>query len=76
MAIVFDTVKAGDTLYDVSRGKAGNSTMSRTNVWTVYVVSVDTVNSSAQVKWNGNPVKTYYRKQIERLRRSPPKSKS
>jgi hypothetical protein len=74
MAIKFDAVKAGDTLYDVRRGKAGNTTMSRINVWSVRVVSVDADNKTARVRWNGNPERTYGRREIERLRRSPPKS--
>ena len=75
MAIVFSTVKAGDILYSVSSGRAGNTSMSRVNVWPVRVISIDHEKGQAQCSCNNNPVRTYSRSQIERLRRTMPKAK-
>lgn len=70
MAISFDKVKAGDTLYDVRRQKG------RVCTWSVYVVSIDATTNTTQIKWNGNPAKTYRRVDVERLRKSRPEDKS
>lgn len=75
MAIKFESVKAGDTLYSVSSGRAGNTTLRRVDVREVKVISVDYEKFTAQCSSNNNPVRTYFRKQIERLRRTMPKAK-
>lgn len=41
MAVKFDTVKAGDTLYSVYRRKMGHTTMSETVCLPVRVVEID-----------------------------------
>jgi hypothetical protein len=53
----------------------GNTTMSRTACWTVKVLEIDHVSGRAMASWNGNAPKRYYRRDLERLRRSPPKKK-
>ena len=58
MSVKFETLKAGDLLYDCRYELAGNTTMKRWGVWTIRVVFVDHEKLSAQVSWNGNPART------------------
>ncbi len=55
MSVKFETVKAGDRLYDCHSERAGHTTMRRMGVWPVYVKEIDTENRRALVSWNGNP---------------------
>ena len=71
----FETIKPGDVLYSVTRGRAGNTTMRRTNVHAVHVISVDAERRCALVSWNGNPPKDWYEHALTKLRRSRPKAK-
>ena len=76
MAIKFEQVSPGDTLYDCHRTKMGNTTLSTMGCWDVHVFEVDTVKQSALVSWNGNPRAWWSRRQIEKLRRSCPKPRN
>ena len=60
MAVSFDKVNAGDTLWDCRYTKAGNTTMKRWSCWTLYVVSVNREERSAVIRWNGNGERTVY----------------
>lgn len=74
--IRFHTIKAGDRLYDVRRTKMGHTTMSQLSCWPVDVISVDIETRTAVVRWNSvNRPETYRARQLERLRRSPPRPK-
>lgn len=73
--IKFERVKAGDELWDVHKERMGNTTAWRTGSWRVEVVSIDHQAGTAIVRWNGNAEQKYYRRQIERLRRSPYKQR-
>ena len=75
MAIKFETVKAGDVLYDYHSTQAGNTTMRRWSNWTVRVIEINHEQRWALVSWNGNPPRKYYGRQICRLRRSPGKTR-
>jgi len=68
----FHTVKAGDVLWDVHREKMGNTTMSRLGAWQVRVISIDYENETAMCSWNTNPPRLYFKRGIERLRRTKP----
>lgn len=68
-----DSIQAGDRLFDVRREKMGNTTMSRTAVYPVYIVSIDHTKNTAMVRWNGNPPTKYYSRALQRLVRTPPK---
>ena len=70
MAVKFETVKAGDILYDCHREKMGNTTMSALGVWRVRVVSVDA--TGAVVSWNTNPARRVSPSYFTSLRRFPP----
>lgn len=72
MAVRFETVKAGDVLYDVHREKMGHTTMSRLGWWRVVVKSIDHAKGVAWCSWNGNPPRRYGRRELAKLRRSIP----
>lgn len=75
MAIKFELVKPGDTLYDYHAERAGNSTMRRWSNWPVEILAIDAVAQTARVRWNGNAAQTYTKRQIEGLRRKPGKER-
>lgn len=70
MAVSWDAVKAGDVLWDRHRTKMGNTKMRRMGEWTVKIVSIDHAAGRAVVRWNGNPERVYFRRQVERLFRN------
>jgi hypothetical protein len=55
MAIKFEKIQAGMTLYDRHRRKMGNTTMRTIGEWPVRVVEIDPVERRALISWNGNP---------------------
>ncbi len=59
MAIRFESVQPGMTLYDNHRHKLGNTTMSAMGEWVVKVYEVDAEKRQALVSWNSNP-KTWW----------------
>jgi hypothetical protein len=67
MAITFEKIQAGMTLWQRGRQKMGNTTMSRAAEWPVYVKSVDAVERTAIVSWNGNPEQRWFEHQMKRL---------
>lgn len=73
MAISFNAVKAGDVLYDVHRYKTNGG--SKQGCWRVKIYEIDYEKGTAMASWNTNPPQKYFRRQIERLRRSQPKAK-
>jgi predicted nicotinamide N-methyase len=66
----FETIKAGDVLYQRARRKMGNTTQSRLEEWPVRVIEVFPARRAALVSWNGNTPKTMYALQLEKLYRS------
>lgn len=73
MAVKFESVKAGDILWDCHRYKAGP--FSRMGSWSVRVISIDHAAGVAVVSWNSNAPQTYRRRQVERLRRTKVKER-
>lgn len=67
MAIKWEKVQAGMTLFDCHKQKAGNTTLSRWGTWTVLIVSIDHDNGVAVVRWNGNQETKWYRSRITEL---------
>jgi hypothetical protein len=67
MAIKFEKVKAGMTLYDRHSYKMGNTTLRSIGEWTVYVISVDPEKRTAECSWNGNRAETYRERDIRGL---------
>lgn len=72
MAIKWETVKAGDRLYDVHSYRMGNTTMRSVGVWDVRIVQVSHDAGWARVSWNGNPEEVWRRGRVEKLRRKKP----
>jgi hypothetical protein len=72
MAVKWETVQAGDVLYDVHSYRMGNTTMRSMGCWEVRVRSIDHANGTAVVSWNGNRDETWCARQITKLRRKEP----
>lgn len=70
MAIKFETIKAGDVLWDNHRERAGNTTMRRWGNWQVTIIEINHAEGWAKASWNGNPPQRWHRRQLERLRRT------
>lgn len=70
MAIKFETIKAGDVLWDYRSERAGNTTMRRWGNWSVKIIEIDHAAGWARVSWNGNPSTKWYRHNLEKLRRT------
>jgi hypothetical protein len=66
--IKFESVKAGDVLWDVW----DRSPTSRREVWEVRVLEIDHEKGHASCSWNRNPPTYYSRRAIERLHREKP----
>lgn len=60
MAVSWNAVKAGDTLYTRKRQKMGNTTIRHTVEHRVKVISIDHCAGRAVISWNGNPARTTY----------------
>lgn len=73
MAVKWEKVQAGDTLWEVRREKMGNTTMSRWTSRTVRVISIDHAANTAMCSWNGNAPKLWSADRVCKLRRSPHK---
>lgn len=72
MMVAWNTVKAGDYLYQIKSELMGNTTMRRKAVFGVQIVSIDYEAGKAVVRWNGNAEKVWRRRDIEKLRRFKP----
>lgn len=72
MAIKFDSINAGDVLYDCHRQKMGNTNMSQLGTWQVRVIEVDAEKRRALCSWNTNPATWWSEKRLSRLRRKRP----
>lgn len=70
MAIKFEKIEPGMTLYDRHRERMGNTTMTRMGEWPVKIISVDTERRTAQVSWNGNRAETWRENRLRRLYRT------
>jgi len=67
MAIKFEKIQAGMTLWSRGRQKMGNTTMSRMAEWPVYIEEVSPENRRAKVSWNGNAPEWWGEYQLKRL---------
>lgn len=75
MAIKFEKIRPGMTLYQKTRVKMGNTMMSRDAVYDVKIVSVDAEKRTALVRWNGNPERVWFEFQLKRLYAKKPETK-
>jgi hypothetical protein len=76
MSVKWETVKAGDVLWDSRRTKSRECAVSRLSNWPVKIISIDHANGKAIATWNGNAPREYRRKGVERLRRTQKTDKS
>ena len=67
MAIKFEKIQPGMTLYDRHREKMGNTTISTIGEWAVKVLSVSPTEREAVVSWNGNPREVWFEHELRRL---------
>lgn len=68
----FDSIRAGDAYYTVTRQKMGNTTMSTIAVHKVRVISCDSVKETVVASWNGNAERTYTERDYSKWRKSEP----
>lgn len=59
MAIKFEKIQPGMTLFERHRERMGNTTMSRLGEWRIRVVSVNLADRTVTASWNGNPPLVY-----------------
>ena len=50
----------GQIVYEISKGKMGNTTVSTVRIYDVKIVSIDLENGVVIAKWNCNPERKYY----------------
>lgn len=67
-----ESLKAGDTVFDVGRRKMGNTTISTVAVWPVRIIAVDPDGRWVQARWNCNPERRYYASHVKRWRKKEP----
>lgn len=67
MAIKFEKIQAGMTLYDRHRERMGNTTIRSLCEWSVEVISVDAASRTARASWNGNPEETWSERDLRGL---------
>jgi len=74
MAIKFEKIKEGMTLYDVRK----NTGMSRNkwSVWTVKVIEVNTEERKALISWNTNKPEWMQENRVTKYRARRPENKN
>jgi len=68
----FNSIRAGNTFYTVSRQRMGNTTMSTVAVHEVTVRSTDSVHETVLASWNGNPARVYSSREFAKWRLNKP----
>jgi len=66
-------ITPGQTLYTVTTGKQGNTTIRCKRVHPVYVKEVNVEDGCVMASWNGNPVRRYSERMIKNWRVKKPK---
>lgn len=67
MAIKFEKIQPGMTLYDRHSHRMGNTTMKTIGEWPVRIISVDAEKRGAMASWNGNPARWYSERDLRKL---------
>jgi hypothetical protein len=67
MAIKFEKITAGMTLFDIHSYKMGNMSMRQLGKWDVKVISIDSDKRTALVSWNGNRPEVWSEHKLKRL---------
>lgn len=71
-AMNIEKLQPGMIVYDVSRGKMGNTTISTVRVHPVRIISVDAECRTVVASWNYNPEKKCYSREYEKWRANKP----
>lgn len=71
----FDRIQDGQVLYTVTRQRAGNTTLTRTAVHPVRVLSVDRDKRRVTASWNGNAARIYTESQVSKWKVAKPTPK-
>jgi hypothetical protein len=67
-----ESLKPGDVVYSISRGKMGNTTMRTTSVHHVTIKSIDLEKQTCVASWNCNKDQTFYRHTWSKWRKNEP----
>lgn len=82
--VAFNTLKAGDVVYETRRQKMGNTTISQNVTWSVRIIEVHLEDPDKEsntdyimFSWNSNAPQKAYRssKRVRGWRRTEPKKK-
>lgn len=68
----FEKIKPGMILFDVHSHRRGNTTMTTMGCWEVFIESVDVEKRTAMARWNGNPARKYFERDLNSLREKKP----
>ena len=68
----FDSIRAGDVYYTVTRQKMGTTSMTTVAIHPVKVISCDSVKETVVASWNGNASRTYYEGDYSKWRKTKP----
>jgi len=74
MAIKFEKIKPGMTLYDVRKNTG--MTRNKWSVWPVFVDEVDEENRTVMASWNGNAKEKMFEGRITKFRAKKPKNEN
>ena len=76
MAIKFEKIKPGMTLYDVRKNTGLTAHRSPLNVWPVEIVKVDTEQRRVWASWNGNSPLWIWENRVTKYRAKRPEKKT
>lgn len=68
----YESIYAGQTLYNVVRRKLGNTALVTIVVEEVKIISMNSVEETVQAKVNGNPARTFHAVGYSKWRKSKP----
>ena len=73
MAIKFEKIEPGMTLYDVKKNTKGFPRNCKWHVWPVNIIKVDVENRKVFASWNSNTPKWISERNVTKYRKKYPK---
>ena len=73
MAIKFEKIKAGMTIWDVRKNT--DATWGKWSIWPVYIISVDAENRTVLASWNYNTPEKMRESRVTKFRAKKPDNK-
>jgi len=73
MAIKFEKIQPGMTLWDVRKSSGLARFRSKWDIWSVYVKEVDPDKRQVLASWNSNPAEWMYERRVCKYRANRPK---